>query len=102
MKIAYLGAGAAGRYCGACLHDNTLATALGKLGEEILLIPTYTPLRTDEHNVSHRRVFFGGVNVYLVSRFAVRLAAIVGLVEPPQQQSGSEATRRADRIHSAG
>ena len=71
MKIAYLGAGAAGRYCGACLHDNTLATALGKLGEEILLIPTYTPLRTDEQNVSHGRVFFGGVNVYLQQKSAL-------------------------------
>jgi glycosyltransferase involved in cell wall biosynthesis len=71
MKIAYLGAGAAGRYCGACLHDNTLATALGKLGEEILLIPTYTPLRTDEENVSQSRVFFGGVNVYLQQKSAL-------------------------------
>jgi glycosyltransferase involved in cell wall biosynthesis len=71
MKIAYLGAGAAGRYCGACLHDNTLATALGQLGEDILLIPTYTPLRTDEENVSHPRVFFGGVNVYLQQKSAL-------------------------------
>jgi glycosyltransferase involved in cell wall biosynthesis len=71
MKIAYLGAGAAGRYCGACLHDNTLAAALGKLGEEILLIPTYTPLRTDEENVSYSRVFFGGVNVFLQQKSAI-------------------------------
>lgn len=71
MRIAYLGAGAAGRYCGACLHDNTLAIALRKLGEEIYLIPTYTPIRTDEENVSHSRVFFGGVNVYLQQKSAV-------------------------------
>jgi glycosyltransferase involved in cell wall biosynthesis len=71
MKIAYIGAGAAGRYCGACLHDNTLATAIGKLGDEILLIATYTPLRTDEENVSHSRVFFGGVNVYLQQKSAL-------------------------------
>ncbi len=71
MKIAYLGAGAAGRYCGACLHDNTLATALQTLGEDILLIPTYTPIRTDEDNVSQSRVFFGGVNVYLQQHSAL-------------------------------
>lgn len=65
MKIAYIAAGAAGMYCGACLHDNTLAAALLRLGEEVVLVPTYTPLRTDEANVSHRRVFFGGLNVYL-------------------------------------
>ncbi len=65
------GAGAAGRYCGACLHDNTLATALTRQGVEILLIPTYTPIRTDEENVSHSRVFFGGLNVYLQQKSAL-------------------------------
>jgi glycosyltransferase involved in cell wall biosynthesis len=65
MRIAYLASGAAGMYCGTCLHDNTLAAALLKAGEEVLLIPTYTPLRTDEQDVSQRRVFFGGINVYL-------------------------------------
>lgn len=52
-------------YCGSCLHDNTLAAALLKRGEDVLLVPTYTPLRTDEPSVAHKRVFFGGVNAYL-------------------------------------
>ncbi len=65
MRIAYITAGAAGMYCGSCLHDNTLAAALIELGEEVLLVPTYTPLRTDEADVSLERVFFGGINVYL-------------------------------------
>ncbi len=65
MRIAYLAAGAAGMYCGSCLHDNTLAAALLKQGEEVLLVPTYTPLKTDEPSVSQRRVFMGGVNAYL-------------------------------------
>lgn len=65
MRIAYLAAGAAGMYCGSCLHDNTLAAAMLKQGEEVLLVPTYTPLRTDETSVSERRVFLGGVNAYL-------------------------------------
>src|ERR1043165_1330623 len=65
MKIIYLAAGAGGMYCGSCLHDNTLAAALLALGEDVLLVPTYTPLRTDEPNVSIDRVFFGGINVYL-------------------------------------
>ncbi len=71
MKIAYLGAGAAGRYCGTCLHDNTLATALVARGEDVLLIPMYTPIRTDEPSVSQSRVFFGGVNVYLQQQSAL-------------------------------
>jgi glycosyltransferase involved in cell wall biosynthesis len=65
MRIAYITAGAAGMYCGSCLHDNTLAAALLDLGEDVILIPTYTPLRTDEPDVSIDRVFFGGINVYL-------------------------------------
>lgn len=69
MRIVYLAAGAAGMYCGSCLHDNALAAALLKLGEDVLLVPTYTPLRTDAPNVSQRRVFFGGINVYLQQKF---------------------------------
>ncbi len=63
--IAYLTAGGAGMYCGSCMRDNTLAAALIRLGCDVCLIPTYTPIRTDEENVSIDRVFFGGINVYL-------------------------------------
>lgn len=71
LKIAYIAAGAAGMYCGNCLHDNTLAQALLDLGHDILLIPTYTPLKTDEEDVSLQRVFFGGINVYLQQKSAL-------------------------------
>jgi glycosyltransferase involved in cell wall biosynthesis len=71
LRIVYLTAGAASRYCGSCLHDNGLAKALTELGEEILLVPMYTPLRTDEENVSLDRIFFGGVNVFLQQQSAV-------------------------------
>jgi glycosyltransferase involved in cell wall biosynthesis len=71
MRIAYITAGAAGMYCGSCLHDNTLAAALMDLGEDVLLVPTYTPLRTDEDDVSIDRVFFGGINVYLQQKSAI-------------------------------
>ena len=65
LKIAYLTAGAAGMICGSCLHDNTLARALIELGHDVQLIPLYTPIRTDEKDVSTHRVFFGGINMYL-------------------------------------
>lgn len=52
-------------FCGSCLHDNTLARALMRRGIDAHLIPTYTPIRTDEENVSERRVFLGGINVFL-------------------------------------
>jgi glycosyltransferase involved in cell wall biosynthesis len=69
MRIAYLAAGAAGMYCGSCLHDNTLAAALLKLGEDVILAPIYTPIRTDEADVSEPRVFYGGINAYLQQKF---------------------------------
>jgi glycosyltransferase involved in cell wall biosynthesis len=71
MRIAYLAAGAAGMYCGSCLHDNTLAAALMKLGEDVILAPIYTPIRTDEVDVSHSRVFYGGINAYLQQKFSI-------------------------------
>src|SRR6185436_11285152 len=71
MRIAYITAGAGGMFCGSCLHDNTLVAALRELGHDALLIPTYTPIRTDEPDVSQSRVFFGGINVYLQQKVAL-------------------------------
>lgn len=68
MHIAIITAGGAGMFCGSCMHDNTLARSLMALGHEVSLIPTYTPLRVDEHDVSQHRVFLGGINVYLDSK----------------------------------
>jgi glycosyltransferase involved in cell wall biosynthesis len=65
LKTAILAAGAAGMYCGSCMRDNTLAAALLRAGEQVLLTPLYTPLRTDEPDVSEREVLYGGVNVFL-------------------------------------
>jgi glycosyltransferase involved in cell wall biosynthesis len=70
MRIAYITAGAAGMFCGSCMRDNTLASALIAEGHDALLIPTYTPIRTDEADVSGSRVFFGGINVYLQEKFS--------------------------------
>src|SRR5262245_29076786 len=65
LKIAYLTAGAAGMICGSCLHDNTLARALMALGHDVQLVPLYTPIRTDEEDVSRDEIFYGGINMYL-------------------------------------
>ena len=71
MRIAYIGAGAAGMYCGSCIHDNTLAAALMAQGHDVALVPLYTPIRTDEEGVSLDRVFYGAINVYLQQRFGL-------------------------------
>ncbi|MCA9265612.1 MAG: hexosyltransferase, partial [Planctomycetales bacterium] len=63
--IAILTAGAGGMICGSCLNDNTLAASLTRLGVDVRLIPTYTPIRTDTTDVSEPQVLMGGINVYL-------------------------------------
>jgi glycosyltransferase involved in cell wall biosynthesis len=71
MRLLYLTAGAAEMYCGSCLRDNALASALIARGHDVLLAPVYTPTTTDEKNVSASKVFFGGVSVYLEQHFSV-------------------------------
>ena len=68
MKIAYIAAGAAGMYCGNCLHDHALALAMRGLGEDFTLVPTYTPLLTDFDQGDEVRkggVFFNGASAFL-------------------------------------
>jgi glycosyltransferase involved in cell wall biosynthesis len=65
MRLLYLTAGAAEMYCGSCLRDNALASALLSRGHDVVLAPVYTPTTTDEKNVSMEKVLFGGVSVYL-------------------------------------
>jgi hypothetical protein len=65
MKILSITAGAAQMYCGSCLRDNALAAELIRRGHDAMLLPVYTPTRTDEANVSEDKVFFGGISVYL-------------------------------------
>lgn len=64
-KIVFVTAGGAGMYCGSCMRDNALVRNLLRLGWNAELIPAYTPIRTDEEDVSVDRVFLGGINLYL-------------------------------------
>ena len=65
MKIVQITAGAGGRICGSCLHDNALVRALRERGCDAILVPAYVPTTTDEENVAERRIVCGGVNVWL-------------------------------------
>jgi len=65
MRIVHITAGAGGRICGSCLHDNALVKALVARGCDAMLVPAYVPTTTDEENVAIDRVVLGGVNVWL-------------------------------------
>jgi glycosyltransferase involved in cell wall biosynthesis len=57
-------------YCGSCLRDNTLAAELKRQGHHVILLPLYTPTRTDEPNVSEPQVFLNGISVCLCQEAA--------------------------------
>ncbi len=72
MNITILAAGSGGMYCGSCLRDSALATALKRDGHAVSLIPLYTPLRTEDEPAPRPdarvgQIFYGGINVYLQS-----------------------------------
>jgi glycosyltransferase involved in cell wall biosynthesis len=68
VRILSFTGGAGNMYCGSCLRDNALASALLARGHDVVLTPLYTPTRTDELNVSQPHVRFGGISVYLEQR----------------------------------
>ena len=66
MRILQLTPGTGNFYCGSCLRDNALVNALRARGHEVLMVPLYLPLLTDEPSACDAvPVFFGGINVYL-------------------------------------
>ena len=67
MRIVQITPSAGGSfYCENCLRDAALVRSMRKLGHDILMIPLYLPLPTDESNLAGKTpIFFGGINVYL-------------------------------------
>lgn len=68
MKVVLLTAGAAGMFCGSCMHDNALARSLRDRGVDCVLQPVYTPIRTDAESIADQHVFFGGIHIYLLQQ----------------------------------
>jgi len=57
-------------FCGGCLHDNALVTALRQLGHDAVMLPLYLPPTLDETDQSAGNpIFFGGISVYLEQKF---------------------------------
>src|SRR5512137_2767243 len=70
MNIVQITPGAGRMFCGGCLHDNALVTALRKLGHDTLMLPLYLPPTLDEPDQSAGLpVFYGGISVYLEQKF---------------------------------
>ena len=66
LRIAQITPGAGKMFCGACLRDNALVTALRRQGHAATMTPLYLPLTLDEADQSAGEpLFYGGINVYL-------------------------------------
>ena len=64
-------------YCGSCLRDHALGSALQALGHEVDVVPLYLPLVLEDE-VSSASVHMGGINMYLQqkSRIAGKLPRV--------------------------
>ena len=110
MRILSITAGAAAMYCGSCLRDNALAAELIARGHDVTLLPLYTPLLTDEPNVTparralrrHQRLPAAAVvavpTAAAVRRSAARLAAAHQDVRRSIGVGRPEAARRPDDL----
>lgn len=72
MKVAFIATGAANMYCGSCMRDNTLVSAMKALGHQVSMLPMYTPLRVDEDSASEDYVFYSGIKTYILQQFPNR------------------------------
>ncbi|HIE26735.1 TPA: glycosyltransferase family 1 protein [Candidatus Poribacteria bacterium] len=73
MKIVQLIPGVGNTfYCENCLRDNGLIKVLRHWGHDVIMVPLYLPILTDESNADFDApIFFGGINVYLQQKSAI-------------------------------
>jgi glycosyltransferase involved in cell wall biosynthesis len=72
LRIVQLTPGAGKMFCGACLRDNALVSALRRQGHSVVMAPMYLPLTLDEDDQTDGMpIFFGGINVFLDQQSAL-------------------------------
>ncbi len=80
MRIFQLTPGTGHFYCGSCLRDAALATALGRAGHDAQIVPLYLPLHLEDGDpVPGGRVHMGGIKVFLQHKLPV-LGRLPGLL----------------------
>jgi glycosyltransferase involved in cell wall biosynthesis len=72
LRMVQLTPGAGKMFCGACLRDNALVTALRHQGHSVVMAPMYLPLTLDEDDqTAGTPIFFSGINVFLDQQSAL-------------------------------
>jgi glycosyltransferase involved in cell wall biosynthesis len=66
LKIIHIIPGSGGSfYCGNCLRDSKYFDTLRKMGHDVVKVPMYLPIFSDEHDLNEVPVFYGAVSIYL-------------------------------------
>lgn len=72
MNIIQIIPGSGGSfYCGNCLRDSKFVSALRIEGHQVIKIPMYLPLFSDEHDITDVPVFYGAVSIYLKQLYPI-------------------------------
>ncbi len=66
MNILYIIPGSGNSfYCGNCLRDSKYVGAVRDLGHQVVKIPMYLPLFSDENDTNNIPLFYGAISIYL-------------------------------------
>jgi glycosyltransferase involved in cell wall biosynthesis len=72
MNIVQIIPGSGGSfYCGNCLRDSKYVIALREQGHQVIKIPMYLPIFSDEHDIGEIPVFYGAVSIYLKQLYPI-------------------------------
>ena len=73
MKVIHILPGSGGTfYCENCMRDSALVKALRRRGHDVVMVPMYLPIYTDDARLADESpVFFGGINCYLQQKFGL-------------------------------
>jgi glycosyltransferase involved in cell wall biosynthesis len=72
MNIVQIIPGSGGSfYCGNCLRDSKYFIALHEQGHQVIKIPMYLPIFSDERDIKDIPVFYGAVSIYLKQLYPI-------------------------------
>ena len=72
MNIVQIIPGSGGSfYCGNCMRDSKFVDALRKEGHQVIKVPMYLPLFSDEHDLDEIPVFYGAISIYLKQLYPI-------------------------------
>jgi glycosyltransferase involved in cell wall biosynthesis len=72
MKVIHVIPGSGGSfYCGNCLRDSKYFDSLRKMGHDVVKVPMYLPLFSDEHDLREIPVFYGAISIYLKQLYPI-------------------------------